>query len=793
MNVSLPGGLSGLGTDLTSRLVASLCIGQETRLIQIDTPLPTGTLVVERFRLDEGVHEHEPFWAEVDCLSTNAHLELKALIGGCATLRLKRADGQWRHWHGYIVQAGNLGSDGGAGAYRLRLAAFTHWLQQRRDTRIFQDATASDIVSTVLSAYPQARFRIEVASAGPARDITTQYRETDWAFVTRLLAREGWSWYLEHDDASTASGPTPGIASHTLVIFDASASRPQLGPLHFGRPDLRQADVNNSLTDKLMQGCGLNGNWATDKITAWHTGRTLGSNVVTKAAWDPRQLQGIGSSASSLDASAGPIPPLEHYAGHGQPQANPPADAHLAALQLTQQWATGQSAVRKLRPAAVFLFEDDAQTRLPPGASTPAFCVLTVTHEAANNLGTQAARILRRTDVESGSYRNHFRACPAAMRIAPPPPACPTVSGLQTALVMSTGDSPIHTDRDLRIRVQFAWQRGRSPLPGALTAPTAPSGQATGHAPGDAQSGTWVRVAHGLAGPNWGTHFTPRAGTEVLVDFLDGDIDHPIVVGQLHNGAHDVPWPAGEGSDANHAGAISGWHHAHLDGQGINQWLIDDTTGQLRMRLASHGALGDHSELTLGRIVRQSVRGGSGQGQRGQWLGEGFYGYTDGWAILRASEGLLLTSSTRPAQGASVDSTQMDAREAVARLHASQSLGKTLGQSARQQGALGLRSHDDDQAVSQHTAAIDPTAKGRYEGPVNGQDPRKTNRRTPGDPVERFHRPLLHLDAAASAIWVSPSSLSLFSGEHTSMTLQGDAHLSSAHTLSSVSGQTTSL
>jgi type VI secretion system secreted protein VgrG len=289
--------------------------------------------------------------------------------------------------------------------------------------------------------------------------------------------------------------------------------------------------------------------------------------------------------------------------------------------------------------------------------------------------------------------------------------------------------------------------------------------------------------------------FTPRAGTEVLVDFLGGDIDRPIVIGQLHNGAHDLPWPAGIDSGANHPGTLSGWHNQHLDGQGANQWLIDDTGGQLRLRLLNYSTSTGHSELTLGHIIQQSARGGAGNAQRGQWLGEGFYGHTDGWAVIRAGEGLLMSTTARAAQGSSVQSTQMDAQEAVGHLKASRQLGDALSLSARQQGALGLASHDAGQAMQQHADAMDPTAQGLYTSHVNGQDARKAQAgsRTLADPVEKFAKPLLHLDTPASAVWVTPASMSLFSGQDTSLSMQGDAHLSSAHTLSSVSGQTTSL
>ena len=128
--------------------------------------------------------------------------------------------------------------------------------------------------------------------------------------------------------------------------------------------------------------------------------------------------------------------------------------------------------------------------------------MLSVIHEAANNLGSQAVSILQATDVEQRSYRNRFTAAPATARLVAPLPLRPTAPGPQTAIVVAAQGQSLTTDRDARIRIQFAWQRGDAPLPGALSAPTTPAGADTGHAPGDATSGTWVRVAQSVAGPS---------------------------------------------------------------------------------------------------------------------------------------------------------------------------------------------------------------------------------------------------------------------------------------------------
>ena len=769
--------VDGLTGDLLARLRTALTLGQDTRLLQLETPLERGTLVVERCRITEAVHANEPLWAEIDCVSTSAQLALKALTGEVVKLKLQQADGSWRTWHGHVVQSAQLGADGGLARYRLTLAAWTHWLQQRRDTRIFQDLSAQDIVSQVCAAYPQARFRFDVSAPSPVRAHTTQYREADWAFVQRLMAQEGWSWRLEHD-----------ANQHTLVIFDELAAVPDVGALRFGRTDLRSASGHGE-----------------DKITAWSVGQQVGPNAVTLAAWDERQTSGVAANAAALTPQ-GNVPTLEGYLGHGERQyadgrvadalhaspqaADARARAWMAAHDLLQRGAQGHSAVRTLREGAAFAITEHS---LYDGGADNHFKVISITHEAANNLGAEAAKILQTSDLDEGSYRNHFQAVPADVRLVPLPAAPCMAPGPQTAIVVTANGDPVTTDRDGRVRIQFPWQRGMAPINGGLSGPNTVGAQSTGHAPGDASSGTWVRVAQGVAGPNWGAVFTPRAGTEVLVDFVDGDIDRPIIVGQLHNGQHDLPWPAGEDSGANHIGAISGWHMPHLDGGGASQWLVDDSQGQLRMRLATHGSSGGWSELSLGHIIAHSGNGGAGHAQRGAWLGEGFYGHTDGWAIVRAGQGLLLSTTARPAQGASVQSTQMDATEAVAQLKAAQQLGQALSQSAQQQGAQALHGFDAQQAVQCHTDAMCAQAQGKHSGSVNGQEAKKAKGRTPADPVEKFAKPLVHLDTPVTAAFVTPATISLFSGQDTSVAVQGDVQLTAGHTLSSVSGQTTSL
>ncbi len=787
--------LTQAATDGFSRLKALLSVSQHKRLMQLETALPSATLVVERAQWQEDVsglgqapRPLSPLVATVDCLSTSAHLELKALIGEQMSLRLMCADGRYRTWHGYVAQAAQLGSDGGLARYRLQLVAFTHLLGKRQDSRVFLGQRADEIISTVLRAYPQANFKLELSpealEAAPRRGTTTQYGETDAAFVQRLLAEEGWNWRLEHsDDGKPLS--VAKAAKHCLVIHDSQAQRPDLGSLRFGKPDVRQSFLNAGLVE--------------DTITAIALERSVQPNAVTLGAWDARQLAGVSAELHSTLA-AGEVPTLEGYDGRGerrfaQHQDNddlahgPLADSRtalaLARHELKFKTLHGDSAVRTLSPGANFQLTEHSLFSSMGDRSDSQFLVVSVHHEAANNLGSEAAQLLKRNELEAGSYCNHFSAVPAAARQVPLEAAKPSAPGVQTALVVGHADDTVTTERDLRVRIQFPWQRGQAPLPGALSGPLTPGQERSGHAPGDASASQWVRVAQPSAGANWGAVFIPRIGTEVLVDFIEGDIDRPLIVGQLHNGQDALPWPAGVDSGANHPGTLSGWHSQTLDGEGLNQWVIDDATSQLRMRLASQSQGSPWSELSLGHIIGQ----GASSSQRGAWLGSGFYAHTEGWASVRAAEGVLISTTARAGSYGSAQSTQMDAQEAVAQLKGAQQLGEALSNAAQAQGAMKLASHDaaDKEALQGLIKAIDPKQDGKHDGRT------KQSNREDTEPVERFAKPYVVLDTPSTAAFASPATLASFSGQDTSLTAQSDVHLAAAHTASLVSGQTTSL
>ncbi|WP_229518445.1 type VI secretion system Vgr family protein [Massilia sp. PAMC28688] len=309
-----------------------------------------------------------------------------------------------------------------------------------------------------------------------------------------------------------------------------------------------------------------------------------------------------------------------------------------------------------------------------------------------------------------------------------------------------------------------------------------------GSAPGDETSGTWVRVAEALAGPNWGSQFTPRIGTEVLVDFIEGDMDRPIVVAQLYTGSDAPPFAAGIDSAANHAGVLSGIHSHNFDGHAFNQWQLDDTPGQVRTRLATSTA---ETQLNLGYLIAQAPS----SAHRGAYRGSGFELRTDAWGVVRGGAGVLLSTTGRYQIGSGIDSTQLDVAEAVSLSKGARDLGERLAEAAAQQQAL--FSEDAAKAHDELIGQIDPMAKGKHEGELNGQDVLKAKSGERDldaeQPVEKFATPIVLMEGPANINWATPASTVVFAGEQMQWTTQSDLHLAAAHTVSSVAANAVSL
>ena len=516
-------------SSITSRLSFEALLDQRGRMLKVETALPNLALIPERMVLKDALSQ--PFELTLDCVSTSAHFELKQLIGEQISVRLLQPSGNYKPFHGYVVKAAQLGSDGGLARYRLHMRPWLAFLAERRDSFVFQDQTALSIIEAVFKDHPQAHYRIEVTQTLRIRRLCTQYRESDLEFISRLLAEEGLSYHVEHlddsdDNKAANAAPAQGQgnvksdvksnvkARHVLVITDAEATRPDLGQTRFTS---RQA-----ASDK-------------DAITAFMATRHVAPNAVTLGAWDYEQIAGTaGSDSSALDFGA--LPALEVYDGSGAYRYQSAAHAQraatlaLAAIELGFKCFEGQGSTRHFEAGRRFslidhpLYGANTSAFNYAGAITASrsradndFTLLAVEHHATNNLGAQAAQLLGLSELEQGSYLNHFHCAPAAAPVVPRHVRKPTAAGMQTALIVGLQNEALTTDREHRVKVQFAWQRGEQPNAGGINPlPNAHESSADhefdkrGNAPGNETSGTWVRVGLPAAGANWGAAFVPR-------------------------------------------------------------------------------------------------------------------------------------------------------------------------------------------------------------------------------------------------------------------------------------------
>jgi len=697
---------------------------QDQRLLKLHTVLGPDVLVAERVEIDEGIGPYPAelmgaddapptgYHAVVHALSVDAHLDLRQLIGQPVLIELLTSHSrtQLRPFHGYITHAAMVGSDGGLARYRLVIEPWLGFLAHRQDSWVFQDQTVCEIVDDVFARYqgqgrlaPSWRWELADDAVYPRRSLCIQYHESDLAFVQRLLCEEGLFHWFEH----TGAPDDDDLGAHTLVIADHN------GALAANTQDhVRYTQSSVALEQ--------------DSLTRWQRSAGLHTASVALASPDYRARSLRAVTQAGVDAPIGTLTLDDipgSYAYEDAARGARLALCQMQALDALRLRVCARGTVRTTAPGTVFTLCDHP---VHDGSDTARDCFVTlrVRHRARNNLSADArAALAQRIDAqvapaERGGpandsdeplYSCELVAQPAHVAVrsiatgadGQPDPRLhprPTIHGVQTAVVVGLGE-PLHTDRDHRIKLQFHWQRGQR----ASHRLTAPAGS---NAPASDASGTWVRVAESVAGANWGHHFVPRLGQEVLVSFIEGDIDRPVVIGSLYNGSGQAnaqgnrsaggaatatgnanAWfpgdeARGELQAHRHAAVLAGFKTQELassagGGGGYNQLAFDDTPGANRIELSSTTA---RTRLQLGHLLQQS------ENQRLQPRGHGFDLGTGAWGAVRAGSGLLLSAHGRP--GSQSAGHQIDSREAQAAMEQAGELMRVLGESAQKHTAL---------------------------------------------------------------------------------------------------------
>jgi len=524
---------------------------QAGRRLVVKTPLGKDDLLLSGFSGHEAISQ--PFFFQLECVAENAKtIPFDGLLGQKVTVEISLPGGSKRFINGSCLRVAQGARDATFTRYLLDLVPEAFLLSRKTQSRIFQHLSIPDILKKVLKGFP---VTWEIQGTFHPRDYCVQYRESDFAFASRLMEEEGIYYFFKHSDGS-----------HTMVVANSPGSHSDVSP---GPSNLIFETVGGGTREE-------------DRVNAWEKAQELKSSKVV--LWDhcfelphkhleaPSPIQGsVAAGKSSHKLQLGANAPLELYDFPG---------AYAQRFDGINKGGGEQPAeIQKI-------FQDNSRTADLRMQSEAAASVLV--HAASNcrqivsghkftlqrhfegdgswvvyQVGHTASEA---ADVRSGgggfTYQNHFSCFPVALPFRPPRVTpIPTVRGSQTAVVVGPPGEEIFTDKYGRVKVQFHWDRdGKS----------------------DTDSSCWVRVGQPIAGRRWGASFWPRIGQEVIVDFLEGDPDQPIIVGSVYN-ADQMPPYLGDGPDSKHKNdnKLTGVKsNTTMGGEGYNEWRFDDAKGK---------------------------------------------------------------------------------------------------------------------------------------------------------------------------------------------------------------------
>ena len=647
---------------------------QQGRLLKLDTPLGDNVL------LPQIVHGASRLGREfaltVDAVSTRDNIELKKLIAQPVTLWIEQQAGTYLPWHGYVRTARRLGSDGGITTYQIRFMSWLGFLRYRRDQRIWQDRTADEIITDVFRQHPQAggKFRFALSAPLRSRSFCMQF-EDDWHFVHRLLEDEGLFGYFEH---------APDGSHHTLVITDSLHSLPAAAPARVPFAHAIPADKTHALVQ-------------------WSGTRTLQSSRYATRTFDYKS-PGTALNPKSTDVPARPnqgdLPgQAEVYTYTGAYTYGTQSDGNRQSTIRMEEWESrakrfhGIGTMRGIDAGRVFeLTEHPSHPATERDGNR--FAVIEAIWWIRNNapatpsqfphsltaqfdavkaqLGDAApAMAVPHSDGSAGFYLVEIEAQRQMVPFRSPFEHPKPEMHLQTATVAGPKREEVHTDELNRIKVRFHWDRLNE---------------------GDERASCWLRVASSDTGTGYGSVHIPRIGEEVVVDWMSGDCDRPIVTARLYNGATKPQWHSN--------GLLSGFRSKEYAGSGYNQLVMDDATGQNRAQLYSSTA---NSALHVGYLTEQNGN------TRGAYLGTGFDLRTDAYGAVRANLGLYVTTHPK-----TVSSQPLDVRESQQQLVSGESLLESLSRASEAHQADTLEPGRD--ALKTFTDATERSLPGAASG-----------------------------------------------------------------------------
>lgn len=490
------------------------------RVMEITTPLGADVLLFHGMHASEELGRLGEY--QLDLLSRKGDIKMDDILGKNVTVKLALPDDKTRYYNGYVTRFSQGGKDGFYHRYFAVVRPWLWFLTRTADCRIFQDMTVPDIIKKVFGDHETADFKLELTNPYRKWTYCVQYRETDFNFVSRLMEEEGIYHYVKHTDGHNTVVLTDSYSGH--AAFPGAKEIHFISPEKLARPDI-------------------------EHISSWDFAREIQPGVYVHDDYDLERPSVELQTKKVVPRTYAPSNyEVFDYPGHYLQKADGEQYASVRIDEYGSQFEVAHAStnVRGLNVGYLFSLLDCERA-----------------DQNREHLVVAATYDLEFSDYEAlpdrggSSYRCSFVAMSSKQQFRPKRSTPkPFVQGPQTAVVVGPAGDEIYTDKFGRVKVQFHWDRlGKK----------------------DQNSSCWIRVSHPWAGKGWGSVATPRIGQEVIVDFLEGDPDQPIITGRVYNAELQPPFgfPAGA--------VLSGTKSQTHKGAGFNELSMDDTAGKERV------------------------------------------------------------------------------------------------------------------------------------------------------------------------------------------------------------------
>jgi len=516
--------------------MAATEIMQELRLLELKTPLAANTLVINGLAGAEVISDC--FHFTLDLLAErDAKIKPKDLLGKAVSVSMLDSDNgeEKRYFHGIVNHFSQGSRDERFQHYSVEVVPWLWFLKLKTDSKIFQDKTVVEIIKAIFdhlkSSFPDVSYRDETMGSHIPLDYCVQYRESDFNFVSRLMEHGGIFYFFEHSSDQ-----------HTLVLADSNSSIktiPGTSTVLYHEGGFGERE-------------GIIGCWEEqiEVRSGKYTFRDHHFQLPTKSLEVTEQAKD-----SSLPRS------LEVYDYPGRYALrfkNP--DQRLGEVEKEGEKLVRIRMEEEELPAHIFVGESNRRNLLSGHKFALAkhfsadgqYSIISLEHSVR-----QHPDYISGQSVPGNPYENKFVCVATDTPIRPiQVTQKPVIPGPQTATVAVKSGEESWLDKFGRVRVQFHWERkGKN----------------------SETSACWVRVAQPWAGASWGAHFWPRVGQEVVVEFMEGDPDRPIITGSVYNAANMPPYTLPE--NYTRSGIIT---RSSKGGgsKNFNELRFEDKTGQ---------------------------------------------------------------------------------------------------------------------------------------------------------------------------------------------------------------------